>query len=67
MFRRAIWLMRLAHSQYELKTLSKGIRFSAGEFTGNMNRRYSIENTALVKDRTESSNVSKPFPTERSN
>jgi hypothetical protein len=43
-------------------SLSKGTHFSAGEFTANMNRRYSIEINAVVKDRTESSSEKLPCP-----
>jgi hypothetical protein len=43
-------------------SLSKGSHFSAGEFTANMNRPYSIEINAVVKDRTESSSEKLPCP-----
>jgi hypothetical protein len=42
--------------------LSEGTHFSTGEFTANMNRRYSIEINAVVKDRTESSSEKLPCP-----
>jgi hypothetical protein len=43
-------------------SLSEGTHFSAGEFTANMNRRYSIEINAVVKDRTDSSSEKLPCP-----